>query len=111
MKLIQACIACALALTFVACTEKEEPKPVPQELPPIQEQVAPAKDTTDSSTVTTEEKKDGKTTSTTTTKRQEIKSVTTEEKSVRTTEPAPATETNARDTSSAKKVKKLSRPN
>ena len=45
MKTVQAVFTSMIALTIVACSQKEEPKPMPEEMPANQQQMAPKQDT------------------------------------------------------------------
>lgn len=119
MKHISAGIAMALAISVTSCTQKEEPKPMDHEMkagmPADSEQIQSVPDTSKKDSMKEHEhggmKDHPKAAAITNSKRQAIKSVTSEEKSVRKDEqPAATIEANTRDTSSARKVKKLSRP-
>lgn len=119
MKHISAGIAMALAISVTSCTQKEEPKPMDHEMkngmPADGQQMQSAPDTSNKDSMKEHEHSDmkdhSKAAASSDAKRQEIKSVTSEEKSVRKDEqPAATMEANTRDTASDRKVKKLSRP-
>ncbi|MBI2794699.1 MAG: hypothetical protein HYX66_08650 [Ignavibacteria bacterium] len=114
MKYIRTSIATAVAVSIISCSPKEEPKPMDEAMPSNHENMQMATDTMKKDSMKDnkhEEMKHEKDASGTDVKRQEIKSVTTQEKSVRIDEqPAVSTQEIVRDTSGSKKVKKLSRP-
>lgn len=104
-------IASIATLTIVSCAQKEEPKPMPEEMPANHEQMGESHDSMMKDTPRQEEKSEVKASTKTHTKHEEVKSAPAEEKTMKTQEtPAPTNEMNVRDTTGSKKVKKLSRP-
>jgi hypothetical protein len=114
MKYFRTSITAVVAVTIISCSPKEEPKPMDEGMPSNHENMQMAPDTTKKDSMKDQEHDDmkhEKDASSANPKRQEIKSVTTQEKSVRIDEqPAVSTQEIVRDTSGSKKVKKLSRP-
>lgn len=114
MKYIRTSITAAVVVSIISCSPKEEPKPMDEGMPSDHENMQMVPDTMKKDSMKDhkhEEAKHEKDAMGTNAKRQEIKSATTQEKSVRIDEqPAISTQENVRDTSGSKKVKKLSRP-